>query len=122
MNLTGYTFNAEQGVVIGKRGKPVGRLDTHGYVAVSDGGHTYRAHRMIWQHVHGPIPAGMEINHKNGIKTDNRIENLELTTRGHHNSHHNHDRGRNHEGRFMGKSRSGRMLDGVEHNEFPESA
>ena len=81
MNLAGYTFNAEQGVVIGKRGKPVGRLDTHGYVAVSDGGHTYRAHRMIWQHVHGQIPAGMEINHKNGIKTDNRIENLELVTR-----------------------------------------
>lgn len=81
MNLAGYTFNADQGVVIGKRGQPVGRVCSRGYVEVHDGRSTYRAHRMIWQHVHGPIPDGMEINHKNGIKTDNRIENLELVTR-----------------------------------------
>ena len=78
MNLAGYTFEVVKGVVIGKRGKPVGRVCNRGYVEVSDGRNTYRAHRMIWQHVHGPIPAGMEINHINGIKTDNMIENLEL--------------------------------------------
>lgn len=81
MNLTGYTFDAEKGVVIGKRGKPVGRVCCRGYIEVSDGRNTYRAHRMIWQHVNGQIPDGMEINHKNGIKTDNRIENLELVTK-----------------------------------------
>lgn len=81
MNLTGYTFEVVKGVVIGKRGRPVGRVCNRGYVLVSDGRNTYSAHRMIWQHVHGLIPAGMEINHKNGIKTDNRIENLELVTR-----------------------------------------
>ena len=26
MNLTGYTFDVEKGVVIGKRGRPVGRV------------------------------------------------------------------------------------------------
>jgi hypothetical protein len=81
MNLAGYTFNTEQGVVFGKKGKPVGRVGNRGYVEVSHGRSSYRAHRMIWQHVHGPIAAGMEINHKNGIKTDNRLANLELVTK-----------------------------------------
>jgi hypothetical protein len=38
------------------------------------------AHRLVWRHFFGPIPNGMVINHRNGIKTDNRPENLELTT------------------------------------------
>lgn len=84
MNLTGYTFDVEKGVVIGKRGRPVGRVCNRGYVLVSDGRNTYSAHRMIWQHVHGLIPAGMEINHKNGIKTDNRIENLLICSHQYH--------------------------------------
>lgn len=39
-----------------------------------------QAHRLVWLHFHGPIPEGMTINHKNGIKTDNRPDNLELAT------------------------------------------
>ena len=38
------------------------------------------AHRLVWRHFFGTIPDGMTINHKNGIKTDNRPENLELAT------------------------------------------
>lgn len=38
------------------------------------------AHRLIWESVHGPIPDGMQINHINGVKHDNRISNLELVT------------------------------------------
>lgn len=38
-------------------------------------------HRLIWERVHGPIKPGFEINHINGIKNDNRLENLELVTR-----------------------------------------
>ena len=38
------------------------------------------AHRLVWRHLHGPIPPGLTINHKNGKKDDNRPENLELAT------------------------------------------
>jgi hypothetical protein len=33
-------------------------------------------HRAIWEAKHGPIPAGTDIHHINGIKTDNNIKNL----------------------------------------------
>lgn len=38
------------------------------------------AHRLVWQHVHGDIPEGLVINHKNGLKDDNHPDNLELET------------------------------------------
>lgn len=38
------------------------------------------AHRVVFMHFNGEIPKGMTINHKNGIKDDNRPENLELMT------------------------------------------
>lgn len=38
------------------------------------------AHRVIWIASNGPIPEGLEINHKNGKKGDNRLDNLELVT------------------------------------------
>lgn len=38
------------------------------------------AHRLVWLHFHGRIPDGLTVNHKNGIWTDNRPDNLELAT------------------------------------------
>lgn len=42
----------------------------------------YFVHRIVWEAVtSSPIPKGMQINHRNEIKTDNRFfENLELVT------------------------------------------
>jgi hypothetical protein len=37
-------------------------------------------HRAMWEAFVGPIPKGMEINHKNLDRADNRLENLELLT------------------------------------------
>src|SRR5699024_11445694 len=34
----------------------------------------------IWEMHHGKIPEGMEIDHINGIRDDNRIDNLRLVT------------------------------------------
>ncbi len=41
---------------------------------------TYLVHKIVWEAFNGPISDGMEINHINEDKTDNRIENLELVT------------------------------------------
>lgn len=38
-------------------------------------------HRVMWEAFNGPIPAGLEINHLNGKRADNRLCNLELCTR-----------------------------------------
>jgi len=38
------------------------------------------AHRIIWTHLNGEIEDGLTINHKNGIKSDNNIDNLEVLT------------------------------------------
>ncbi len=37
------------------------------------------AHRLVWEAFNGQIQKDLEINHINGSKTDNRIENLETT-------------------------------------------
>lgn len=83
----GYRVDPTLGIVYGRRGRIIrGSLDRVGYVQVV---HVTRgeriwpmAHRLIWEAVNGPVPDGLEINHRNGRKADNRIENLELVTRG----------------------------------------
>jgi hypothetical protein len=52
---------------------------SHGYFAGAIFGREYKAHRVIWAIVNGEWPKG-EIDHINGIKCDNRIENLRLVT------------------------------------------
>lgn len=37
-------------------------------------------HRIVWLAFNGPIPEGMQINHLNENKSDNRLENLSLCT------------------------------------------
>lgn len=39
-------------------------------------------HRLVFSTFNGPIPPGMTVDHINGIKTDNRLSNLQLLTRG----------------------------------------
>jgi HNH endonuclease/Helix-turn-helix domain of resolvase len=62
-----------------------GRLEGNGYITFHlyiDGKQKHPlAHRIVWAAFHGPIPKGLEINHKNGVKYDNHLANLELVTR-----------------------------------------
>jgi len=56
-------------------GKPVGSLSRNGYLVTKVNYERYMVHRLIWLYVNGELPKG-EIDHKNRIKTDNRISNL----------------------------------------------
>ena len=40
----------------------------------------YYVHRLVWISFNGTIPEGLQVNHINEIKTDNRLENLNLMT------------------------------------------
>ncbi len=40
-----------------------------------------KIHHLVLEAFNGPRPHGHEANHKNGCKTDNRLENLEWSTR-----------------------------------------
>lgn len=41
---------------------------------------TFMVHRLVWMAHVGPIPAGLQINHIDGCKTNNHLSNLEVVT------------------------------------------
>lgn len=43
-------------------------------------------HRLVWESNYGPIPNNYVIHHLNGIKTDNRIENLDCISKKRHDT------------------------------------
>lgn len=53
---------------------------TGGYMRLSIGRDRYLQHRLAWLYVYGAFPAG-ELDHINGIKSDNRICNLREVSR-----------------------------------------
>lgn len=56
-------------------GAIAGTSDDEGYIVVRYRGRGYKAHRVAWVLAHGEWPRGV-IDHVNGCKWDNRIENL----------------------------------------------
>ena len=91
-----------------KIGDVAGSVDNIGYRVIRINNKLYKAHRLIWILYNGEIPAGMQIDHINQIKDDNRIENLRLATR--YQNQHNKLKLRNntsgYKGVYLDKSRN----------------
>lgn len=76
---------SDKGSVIGLLGRQLNpTISKHGYALISltnpDGTKTRSVHRAVVETFIGEIPEGMVVNHLNGDKLDNRVENLEITT------------------------------------------
>lgn len=61
-----------------KHGLAWGSLTAKGYIRGYDSGRQIMEHHLVWKKINGDIPKGYQIRHINGVKSDNRIENLEL--------------------------------------------
>ena len=60
--------------------KPIGSLDKNGYKRASFKYKRHMLHRLVWIFHNGPIGEGLQINHKDCNRENNRIENLEIVT------------------------------------------
>jgi hypothetical protein len=76
----GKLYNKTTRAPNARMGMESGGKSTDGYRHVKVNGKLHRTHRLIWIMHNGDIPEGLCIDHENGIKDDNRIENLRVVT------------------------------------------
>lgn len=79
-----YRYDADKGQLIKLDGSGRKRKASQDRVArytnVKVAGNFITEHRAIWILHNGPIPEGMQLDHKDGNSRNNRIENLRLCT------------------------------------------
>ena len=63
-----------------RAGKVAGNLMSCGYLRIFADGRSYMAHRLAWFYITGGWPRA-DIDHRNGVRTDNRFANLREATR-----------------------------------------
>ena len=62
------------------KGASAGWVKKGGYIGIGVDGRLHSAHRLAWLYVYGEMPTG-DIDHINGITSDNRIDNLRNVAR-----------------------------------------
>lgn len=75
---TGNMGRWKSGQLAGSKSKQTG------YIEICVDAKKYQAHRLVWLYVYGKWPE-QDIDHKNGIRDDNRISNLRQATRAENN-------------------------------------
>lgn len=78
--LEHFTYNSDGTITRNDRKNSNGSLDKDGYLIIKIKGHQYKAHRIAWLLNYGEFPK-TELDHRNRVRTDNRIENLRESNR-----------------------------------------
>ncbi|WP_112901762.1 HNH endonuclease [Escherichia coli] len=81
------TYDRETGVITrtktisgnAVKGMVAGSIKPNGYMQIQVDGKCYLGHRLAWLHEYGEFPSGF-LDHINGKRDDNRIENLRIVT------------------------------------------
>lgn len=63
------------------KGKAAGSLDNYGYIVIRFDGSLWKGHRLAWLYMTGEWPVCV-VDHKNGICSDNRWNNLREASKG----------------------------------------
>ena len=66
-----------------------GNQQANGYRVVGIEGKLLKEHRLIWVLLNGNIPEGAQIDHRDGVKNNNCIDNLRLAVRGYKDNNQN---------------------------------
>lgn len=83
-------------------GSKAGSLRNDGYVGIFIKGTYYFAHRIIWEMFNGEIPVGLVIDHIDGNRSNNMVENLRICT--FQQNHFNRGKQSNNKSGFKGVS------------------
>ena len=82
-----FWYDPETGFLHHKHAKPgvfkdefAGCKNKRGYIQVNINRKTYQVHRIVWYMQTGEDPGVKGIDHRNGLKHDNRFENLRVAT------------------------------------------
>ena len=83
-------------------GSKAGTLRKDDYIGIFMKGTYYFAHRIVWEMHHGEIPTGLVIDHIDGNRANNMLENLRICT--FQQNHFNRGKQSNNKSGFKGVS------------------